>query len=143
MGPDTDELTGRGTRDRALILLVEDQPDLRQLYAQQLVLSGFDVIEACNGAEAVAHTASHVPDVVLMDLSLPVMDGWEATRQLKSDGRTAHIPVVALTAHDGSGELQRATRAGCDWFVPKPCPPDALIVEVRRVLSSAPGTQPR
>ena len=143
MGPDTDELTGRGTRDRALILLVEDQPDLRQLYAQQLVLSGFDVIEAGNGAEAVAHTASHVPDVVLMDLSLPVMDGWEATRQLKSDGRTAHIPVVALTAHDGSGELQRATRAGCDWFVPKPCPPDALIVEVRRVLSSAPGTQPR
>ena len=123
-------------RDRALVLLVEDQPDLRQLYAQQLTLSGFDVIEASNGVEAVAHTASHVPDVVLMDLSLPVMDGWEATRQLKSDDRTAHIPVVALTAHDGSGELQRATRAGCDWFVPKPCPPDALIAEVRRVLSS-------
>lgn len=126
-----------GSRNRALILLVEDQQELRQLYAQQLTLSGFDVIQASNGAEAVAHTASHAPDVVLMDLSLPVMDGWEATRQLKSDDRTAHIPVVALTAHDGSGELQRATRAGCDWFVPKPCPPDALIAEVRRVLSSA------
>jgi CheY-like chemotaxis protein len=136
VGPYTDELTTRTTgRARALILLVEDQLDLRQLYAQQLTLSGFDVIEAGNGAEAVAHTTSHAPDVVLMDLSLPVMDGWEATRQLKSDNRTAHIPVVALTAHDGSGELQRATRAGCDWFVPKPCPPDALIAEVRRVLA--------
>lgn len=130
-----DELSGREARARALILLVEDQTDLRQLYAQQLTLSGFDVIEAANGLEAVAHTTSRVPDVVLMDLSLPVMDGWEATRQLKSNDRTAHIPVVALTAHDGSGELQRATRAGCDWFVPKPCPPDALIAEVRRVLS--------
>ena len=132
-----DQLSQRdGTRGRALILLVEDQQELRQLYAQQLTLSGFDVIEATNGAEAVAHTTSHAPDVVLMDLSLPVMDGWEATRQLKNDDRTAHIPVVALTAHDGSGELQRATRAGCDWFVPKPCPPDALIAEVRRVLAS-------
>jgi two-component system, cell cycle response regulator DivK len=132
----TDELwAANAGRNRPLILLVEDQPDLRQLYAHQLALSGFDVIEAVNGLEAVAHAASHAPDVVLMDLSLPVMDGWEATRQLKNDGRTAHIPVVALTAHDGSGELQRATRAGCDWFVPKPCPPDALVAEVRRVLA--------
>jgi CheY-like chemotaxis protein len=125
----------RAERLRPLVLLVEDQLDLRQLYAQQLSLCGFDVIEAGNGEEAIAHTTTHAPDVVLMDLSLPVMDGWEATRLLKSDDRTAHIPVVALTAHDGSGELQRATRAGCDWFVPKPCPPDALIIEVRRVLS--------
>ncbi len=102
-------------------------------------ISGFDVIEAGNGVDAIAHTTSHAPDVVLMDLSLPVLDGWEATRRLKSDARTAHIPVVALTAHDGSGELQRATRAGCDWFVPKPCPPDALITEVRRVLASRPS----
>ena len=79
------------------------------------------------------------PDVVLMDLSLPGIDGWEATTRLKNDERTAHIPVVALTAHDGAGELERATRAGCDWFVPKPCPPAALIVEVRRVLSGLQG----
>jgi CheY-like chemotaxis protein len=132
----------RGTppgRARPLVLLVEDHSELRRLYAQQLVLSGFDVIEAENGAEAIAHTTANGPDVVLMDLSLPVVDGWEATRQLKSDERTAHIPVVALTAHDGSGELQRATRAGCDWFVPKPCPPDALIAEVRRVLAGPRG----
>ena len=100
-------------------------------------MSGFDVIQAANGADAIAHSSSHVPDVVLMDLSLPVIDGWEATRRLKSDERTAHIPVVALTAHDGAGELQRATQAGCDWFVPKPCPPDALITEVRRVLTGS------
>jgi CheY-like chemotaxis protein len=125
------------TRDRPLIVLVEDQSDLRHLYATQLTLSGFDVIEAENGAQAIAHTTDRVPDVVLMDLSLPVVDGWEATRRLKGDQRTAHIPVVALTAHDGSGELQRATRAGCDWFVPKPCPPDALIAEVRRVLAGS------
>jgi CheY-like chemotaxis protein len=122
-------------RDRPLVLIVEDQQELRHLYVQQLTISGFDVIEARDGAEAITHTTSREPDVVLMDLSLPVLDGWEATRRLKSDQRTSHIPVVALTAHDGSGELQRATRAGCDWFVPKPCPPDALIVEVRRVLA--------
>ena len=101
------------------------------------MLSGFDVIEAGNGADAITHTSEQFPDVVLMDLSLPVVDGWEATRRLKSDSRTAHIPIVALTAHCGADELQRATGAGCDWFVPKPCPPDALIVEIRRVLETA------
>lgn len=125
-------------RTRPLILIAEDQADLRQLYVQELTMSGFDVIEAENGADAISHTADRTPDVVLMDLSLPIMDGWEATRRLKADARTAHIPVVALTAHDGSGELQRATRAGCDWFVPKPCLPHDLIEEVRRVLDGGP-----
>jgi CheY-like chemotaxis protein len=120
---------------KPLILLVEDQLELRTLYAQQLELSGFDVIQAGNGADALVRTAAQFPDIVLMDLSLPVLDGWEATRRLKNDARTAHIPVVALTAHDGSGELQRATNAGCDWFVPKPCPPDALVTEILRVLA--------
>jgi CheY-like chemotaxis protein len=116
-------------------LIAEDQQELRQLYAQQLAMSGFDVIEAANGAEAIDLTSLNLPDVILMDLSMPVVDGWEATKRLRADQRTAHIPVVALTAHDGSGELQRATTAGCNWFVPKPCPPDALITEVRRILS--------
>lgn len=136
MVPGTAELRPGAKRDRPLVLIVEDQPDLRQLYAQELTLGGFDVIEAGNGADAISHTAAQSPDVILMDLSLPVMDGWEATRRLKTDERTAHIPVVALTAHDGAGELQRATSAGCDWFVPKPCPPDALITEVRRILAA-------
>jgi two-component system, cell cycle response regulator DivK len=122
-------------RSRPLVLIVEDESDLRRLYAQELAGSGFDVIEAGNGLDAIQHTSTRHPDVVLMDLGLPVLDGWEATRRLKADDRTAHIPVVALTAHDGSGELQRATKAGCDWFVPKPCPPHDLIEEVRRVLA--------
>ena len=122
-------------RPRPLILIVEDQSELRALYVQHLTISGFDVIEAGNGEDAVTRGTAQFPDVILMDLSLPIVDGWEATRRLKADSRTAHIPVVALTAHDGSGELQRATSAGCDWFVPKPCPPDALITEVRRILA--------
>jgi CheY-like chemotaxis protein len=134
-----DEIARRPAKDRnrPLVLIVEDQSELRQLYAQELTISGFDVIEAANGLDALAHSCAQFPDVILMDLSLPVLDGWEATRRLKSDKRTAHIPVVALTAHDGSGELQRATRAGCDWFVPKPCPPNDLIEEVRRVLAGS------
>ena len=134
-----DEIARRpaNERNRPLVLIVEDQSELRQLYAQELTISGFDVIEAANGLDALVHSCAQFPDVILMDLSLPVLDGWEATRRIKSDSRTAHIPVVALTAHDGSGELQRATRAGCDWFVPKPCPPNDLIEEVRRVLAGS------
>ena len=134
--PRTDELHGTEEPARPVVLIAEDQLELRQLYVQHLMMSGFDVIEAGNGAEAIDLTASRLPDVILMDLSMPIVDGWEATKRLRADSRTAHIPVVALTAHDGSGELQRATSAGCDWFVPKPCPPAALITEVRRVLSA-------
>ena len=136
MMADTAELRRGEQRERPVVLSAEDQQDLRQLYAEQLTLSGFDVIEAVNGAEAIDLTSSRLPDVILMDLSMPVVDGWEATKRLRADIRTRHIPVVALTAHDGSGELQRATSAGCDWFVPKPCPPAALITEVRRILSA-------
>ena len=136
MTPGTAELRPVAKRERPLVLIVEDQQDLRHLYVQELTIGGFDVIEAANGADAISHTATQSPDVVLMDLSLPIVDGWEATRRLKADEKTAHIPVVALTAHDGAGELQRATSAGCDWFVPKPCPPHALITEVRRVLAA-------
>jgi len=131
----TAEVHSGGDRRQPCVLIVEDQDDLRRLYARHLSTSGFHVIEAANGAEAIERASSGNPDVVLMDLSLPVMDGWEATRKLKADARTSHIPVVALTAHDGAGELERATSAGCNWFVPKPCSPDALITEVRRVLS--------
>jgi two-component system cell cycle response regulator DivK len=134
--PGTDELRVATQRERPIVLIAEDERELRQLYAQQLTISGFDVIEAANGAEAIDLTSTSLPDVILMDLSMPVLDGWEATRRLRANTRTAHIPVVALTAHDGSGELQRATSAGCDWFVPKPCPPDALITEIRRILSA-------
>ncbi|HXH23947.1 MAG TPA: response regulator [Vicinamibacterales bacterium] len=124
----------RLARVRPLVLIVEDQEELRRLYARHLLRCGFDVLEAADGLDAVDTTTTLAPDVVLMDLSLPVLDGWEATRRLKADARTAHIPVVALTAYDGSLELERATSAGCDWFVPKPCPPDALVAEIERIL---------
>jgi CheY-like chemotaxis protein len=123
----------------AKILLVEDNEMNRDMLSRRLKRNGYDVVIAIDGQQGVDMAASEAPDLILMDMSLPVIDGWEATRRLKGDARTSHIPVVALTAHDGSGELQRATRAGCDWFVPKPCPPDALVTEVRRVLETRSG----
>src|SRR5688572_19902681 len=75
-----------------------------------------------------------MPDIVLMDLALPRMDGWEATRRLKNDPRTRHIPIVALTGHALAGHAEGAREAGCDAFVTKPCLPDALVTEIRRLL---------
>jgi CheY-like chemotaxis protein len=104
------------------------------MYSEYLQFSGFDVIEAANGIEALDRAVDAKPDIILMDLSLPVMDGWEATRRLKADKRTAGIPVVALTGHALAGISEGAKRAGCDAFVTKPCLPDALVAEIRRLL---------
>ena len=119
-----------------LILVVDDYQDAREMYAEYLVFSGFRVAEARNGNEAVAQAFALTPDLILMDLSLPGMDGWEATRLLKADERTKHIPVVALTGHALAGASEGARKAGCDSFVTKPCLPDDLVVEVRRMLSA-------
>ena len=119
-----------------LILVVDDYQDAREMYAEYLQFSGFRVAEARNGNEAVAQAFSLRPDLILMDLSLPGMDGWEATRLLKADDRTKHIPVVALTGHALAGASEGAKRAGCDSFVTKPCLPDDLVIEVRRMLSA-------
>ena len=118
-----------------LILVVDDYQDAREMYAEYLQFSGFRVAEARNGNEAVERAFELQPDLILMDLSLPGMDGWEATRQLKSDERTRHIPVVALTGHALAGASEGAKKAGCDSFVTKPCLPDDLVVEVRRMLA--------
>ena len=118
----------------ALILVVDDYQDAREMYSEYLQFSGFRVAEARNGNEAVAQALSLRPDLILMDLSLPGMDGWEATRLLKADERTKHIPVVALTGHALAGASEGAKKAGCDSFVTKPCLPDDLVVEVRRLL---------
>jgi two-component system, cell cycle response regulator DivK len=119
-----------------LILFVDDYQDAREMYAEYLQFSGFRVAEARNGNEAVEQAFALSPDLILMDLSLPGMDGWEATRQLKSDERTRHIPVVALTGHALAGASEGAKKAGCDSFVTKPCLPDDLVVEVRRMLNA-------
>jgi CheY-like chemotaxis protein len=117
-----------------LVLVVEDYPDAREMYCEYLRFSGFRVAEARNGEEALEKAFTLLPDVVLMDLALPLMDGWEATRRLKSDRRTADILVVALTGHALAGHAEGARRAGCDAFVTKPCLPDDLVDEIRRLL---------
>jgi two-component system, cell cycle response regulator DivK len=118
-----------------LILVVDDYQDAREMYAEYLQFSGFRVAEAGNGNEAVEQAFALRPDLILMDLSLPGIDGWEATRQLKSDERTKRIPIVALTGHALAGASEGARKAGCDSFVTKPCLPDDLVVEVRRMLN--------
>lgn len=123
------------TEQAPLILVVDDYEDAREMYAEYLRFCGFRVAEARNGNEALEQTFALEPDLILMDLSLPGMDGWEATRQLKADERTRHIPVVALTGHALAGASEGAKKAGCDSFVTKPCLPDDLVVEVRRMLS--------
>jgi two-component system cell cycle response regulator DivK len=119
-----------------LILVVEDYPDAREMYAEYLRFSGFRVAEARNGEEALARARQEVPDVVLMDLALPLMDGWEATRRLKSDPRTARTLVVALTGHALAGHAEGARRAGCDAFVTKPCLPDELVEVIHKLLNT-------
>jgi two-component system, cell cycle response regulator DivK len=126
--------------EKPLVLVVDDYQDAREMYAEYLSFSGFRVVEAGTGTEAVEKALALRPDVILMDLSLPGMDGWAATRQLKSDERTRRIPVVALTGHALAGASEGARLAGCDAFVTKPCLPDELVVEVRRMLRREDGT---
>jgi two-component system cell cycle response regulator DivK len=118
-----------------LILVVDDYEDNRALYAEYLVFSGFRVEEACDGGEAIEKATSLVPDVIVMDLSLPVVDGWEATRRLRADARTRTIPIIALSGHSSQTHAQEAKAAGCNAYLSKPCLPDALLACVKKVLA--------
>ena len=122
--------------NQSLVLVVEDYEDAREMYSAYLQFSGYRVAEAANGLEAIEKTLELLPDIILMDLALPKMDGWEATRRLKTDERTKHIPIVALTGHALAGYAEGARQAGCDAFVTKPCLPDALVEEIQRMLAS-------
>ena len=119
-----------------LVLVVDDFVDNRDMYVEYLQFSGYRVISASNGKEAVDAATRDLPDIIVMDLSLPIMDGWEATRRLKANERTQNIPVVALTGHALAGHAKGATEAGCDSFLCKPCLPDQLVVEIKRLLAS-------
>jgi len=124
-----------------LILLVDDFDDAREMYRDYLAFAGFRVETACDGREAVEKARALSPDLVLMDLSLPVVDGWEATRILKADPATRHLLVVALSAHAMNADGDRARAAGCDGFIPKPCLPSDLVTQMRtflKVRSDAP-----
>ncbi len=134
-----------GDSQKPLVLVVEDYQDAREMYTAYLQFSGYRVAEASNGLEAIEKTRALMPDIILMDLALPKIDGWEATRQLKADDRTKHIPIVALTGHALQGHSDQARQAGCDSFVTKPCLPDALVAEIQRMLSAgkSDGDSPR
>lgn len=119
-----------------LVLVVDDYKDARDLYAETLLVLGFRVVTAGNGVEAVEKARALRPDVILMDLSLPCIDGWEATRQLKADDLTRHIPVVALTGHAPEYAAERAKSAGCDRLLIKPALPDQVVAEVRRAIAA-------
>lgn len=126
-------------RTAPLVLIVDDYPDNREMYSSFLSFSGLQVEEAANGREALAKAFALLPDLVVMDLSLPGVDGWQATRELKADPRTKHIPVVALTGHALAGTSDTALAAGCDLFLTKPCLPQDLLEEIRRVLAGEPA----
>jgi two-component system cell cycle response regulator DivK len=131
------------TRGKPLVLVVDDYGDAREMYAEYLEFEGFRVEQAENGQQALARAEKNPPDVVLMDLSLPVMDGWEATRRLKANDRLRHIPVIALTGHALSGTAETAAQAGCDAFVTKPCLPEDLVMEIRRAIQRHPSSKTR
>ena len=116
------------------ILLVEDNEMNRDMLARRLRRKGFDVVVAVDGQQGVDMARSERPDLVLMDLSLPVMDGWTATTHLKSDADTRHIPVIALTAHAMTGDREKALNAGCDDFDTKPIDLKRLLGKINEKL---------
>jgi len=117
------------------VLVVEDQPDNRQIIRDMLAGTGYEITEAENGEEALAAIAKQRPDLILMDIQLPVMDGYAATRRIKTDPALKSIPVIAVTSYALSGEEKKAREAGCDDYVPKPYSPRQLLAKIRQYLS--------
>ena len=116
------------------ILVVEDQADNRQILRDLLGNAGFDLIEAENGQEALAALAGHRPDLILMDIQLPIMDGYEATRRIRANPEMKSIPIIAVTSYALTGDEAKALAAGCDAYVTKPYSPRALLAKVREYV---------
>jgi CheY-like chemotaxis protein len=112
------------------ILVVEDNEMSRDMLSRRLMRKGHNVLEATNGIDAVSTAQRHSPDLILMDMSLPEVDGWEATRRLKADKSTSHIPIIALTAHAMSGDREKALEAGCTDYATKPVDFDLLLRKI-------------
>ena len=119
------------------ILLVEDNEMNRDMLSRRLVRKGYEVSIAVDGRQGVEMAQTGAPDLILMDMSLPVLDGWEATRQLKNSDATRHIPVIALTAHAMSGDRERALEAGCDDYDTKPIELPRLLEKIETMLNRA------
>ncbi|HSF38821.1 MAG TPA: response regulator [Thermoanaerobaculia bacterium] len=129
-------MSSEGEALAPLVLVVDDVAHGREIFAEYLEFRGFRVATAADGQEAMDRAFELRPDVILMDLSLPRVDGWEATRRLKQDERTKTIPIIALTAHALAAAHDRAKEVGCDAVVTKPCLPRDLEQEVRRQLEA-------
>ena len=119
----------------ARILLVEDNEMNRDMLSRRLQRRGYEVVIAVDGGQGVALAQTERPDLILMDMSLPVLDGWEATRQLKADPETSGIPVIALTAHAMAGDQQKALEAGCDDYDTKPVELPRLLGKIEALLA--------
>ena len=120
-----------------LILVVDDVPDTRHMYSMYVTHHGFRVVEATNGVEAVEQAYSHQPDLILMDLGLPHLDGWEATRKIKRNERTRHIPVLAVSGHAFPDAIDRAKAAGVHTLLAKPASPPVVVAKIREILEEA------
>ena len=123
-----------GSRDRT-VLIVEDNEDNRIVYSTILRHHGFRVSEALDGEEGIAKARRELPDIILMDISIPLIDGWEVTQTLKREAATSHIPVSDRTAHAMPGDRGRAMEVGCDGYLAKPCEPRAVLAEVNRLIN--------
>ena len=121
----------------AKVLLVEDNEMNRDMLSRRLIRRGFQVVFAIDGQQGVDLARSERPDIILMDMSLPVIDGWEATRRVKADDVTRRVPVIGLTAHAMSGDREKAIEAGCDDYDTKPVELDRLIGKIERLLGTA------
>jgi CheY-like chemotaxis protein len=119
------------------ILLVEDNEMNRDMLSRRLGRKGFEVVIATDGAQGVEMARSEAPDLILMDMSLPVLDGWEATRRLKADAELARIPVIALTAHAMAGDREKALEAGCDDYDTKPIELSRLLGKIEALMAGA------
>ena len=128
------------TRDRT-VLIVEDNEDNRIVYSTILRHHGFRVSEALDGEEGIAKARRELPDIILMDISIPFIDGWEVTQTLKREAATSHIPVIALTAHAMPGDRERAMEVGCDGYLAKPCEPRVPGARLSRYLRGS-ASQP-
>ena len=117
-----------------LILVVEDQEDNRRIMRDLLTSAGYKVIEAVTGEEGVAAAEAHRPDLILMDIQLPGLDGYEATRQIKAKGGLQNIPIIVVTSYALSGDDVKAYEAGCDDYVSKPFSPRELLAKIREYL---------
>ena len=123
----------------AKILVVEDNEMNRDMLSRRLERRGYEVVIAVDGQEGVAQARSQTPDLILMDMSLPVIDGWEATRQLKAAAETRSIPIIALTAHAMAGDREKAIEAGCDDYDYKPIELPRLLDKVEAALANQPS----